>query len=244
MIDKTCLSWWFPKIRDAGLPVPKTIIIELKDKNILKDIFSVFDGEKLTHISEPFFNEIKKAADEIGYPFFLRTGQTSAKHNWSHTCFVSNAEQIQEHVIRIVEYSEMVSIMGVPWDVWAVRQFLPTLSLGTCSGFGGMPICREFRFFVDGGKVLCWHPYWPIKALVQGGAVSIKEGESLHMLYERLCVCSDESPLYDLAIKVGEAVEGEWSVDLLETERGWYVTDMAETHKSFHWEGCVQKGKA
>lgn len=28
------------------------------------------------------------------------------------------------------------------------------------------------------------------------------------------------------------------SVDILDTEKGWFVTDMAEADKSFHWEGC------
>ena len=31
---------------------------------------------------------------------------------------------------------------------------------------------------------------------------------------------------------------GRWSVDALETERGWYITDLAQAHVSHHWEGC------
>jgi hypothetical protein len=27
-------------------------------------------------------------------------------------------------------------------------------------------------------------------------------------------------------------------VDILETKRGWFVTDMAEAGKSWHWPGC------
>lgn len=45
-----------------------------------------------------------------------------------------------------------------------------------------------------------------------------------------------------LAAHAGSVVGGAWSVDILETERGWMVTDMAEAHKSFHWEGCPHAG--
>jgi hypothetical protein len=45
--------------------------------------------------------------------------------------------------------------------------------------------------------------------------------------------------LTELANAAGRAVGGVWSIDLLETRRGWMVTDMAEAHKSWHeWPEC------
>ena len=44
--------------------------------------------------------------------------------------------------------------------------------------------------------------------------------------------------LRNLASAAGKAVGGEWSVDILETRRGWYITDMAEAYKSWHWKDC------
>lgn len=95
-----------------------------------------------------------------------------------------------------------------------------------------MPACREFRFFVNDAEIECWHPYWPEEALEQGGA-----GEC----YEALCEVEDQGPLRKLARAAGFAVGGRWSVDILETERGWYVTDMAEADRSYHWEGCERE---
>lgn len=37
-------------------------------------------------------------------------------------------------------------------------------------------------------------------------------------------------------------VKWAWSVDVLETRRGWFVTDMAEAARSFHWPGCEHAG--
>jgi hypothetical protein len=48
-----------------------------------------------------------------------------------------------------------------------------------------------------------------------------------------------ERKLTEYANSAGCAVGGAWSTDLLETRRGWMVTDMAEAHKSWHdWPDC------
>jgi hypothetical protein len=42
-IDKTALSYWFPKLVEAGIPVPKTKIVKMPDK-AQKVIWKLFDG--------------------------------------------------------------------------------------------------------------------------------------------------------------------------------------------------------
>lgn len=228
-IDRTCLSYWFPILEAAGIPVPRTIIVPMSHE-AFRDVFRVFDGEPMQGDADPFFAEIKKAADAIGYPCFLRTGQTSAKHSWERSCYLPSAQAIQAHVIEIIEYSECVSLIGLPCNVWAVREILPTMPLGTCPDFFNMPLCREFRFFVADGEVRCWHPYWPTEAIEQGG------GDPA--LYDALASTDDYVSAFALAHKAARAVPGAWSIDVLDTERGWYVTDMAEAEKSYHAEGC------
>ena len=233
MPDRTALSYWLPKLEAAGLPVPKTTLVAMPAE-ALRDIYRVFDGEAMTGRAQPFFDDIKVAADAIGYPCFLRTDHTSGKHNWERTCYLAGPDAIPAHVIGIVEYSGMAGIVGLPCDVWAVREFLPTRLINVAPRFGNMPICREFRFFIEDAHIRCWHPYWPREALEQGG-VGAAEIDSV---YEQLCQVDDEAPLMELASAAGHAAGGAWSVDLLETARGWHVTDMAEAEKSFHWEGC------
>lgn len=230
-MEKTNLAYWFPKIEAAGLPVPKTTLIEMP-RETFRDIYRVFDGESMTGVAGPFFDAIKAAADVIGYPCFLRTGHTSAKHDWENTCYLPDGNAIPAHVIAIIEYGEMASLAGLPCDVWAVREFLPTRPLATCPGFGKMPVCAEFRVFVDDGSVRCWHPYWPLEALEQGGAPDPERA------FAALSQCSDQDGLLALASRAGVAVGGSWSVDILDTARGWVITDMAEADKSFHWDGC------
>lgn len=237
MIDKTCLSHWFPKIAAAGIPVPRTIIVTAPEGS-LREVWRAFDGEKPGAAANEFYQLILNAANEIGYPCFLRTGHTSGKHDWKNCCYLESADRVQRQVLSIIEYGEIASFAGMPHDVWAIREFLPTIPLGHCPGFGDMPICREFRFFVRNGNVECWHPYWPQEALDQGSAI-FRDGNN----YDTLSSCAEFDPLTVIAEKAGRAVGGHWSIDILETERGWYVTDMAEAEKSFHWKDCPISAK-
>lgn len=232
--DLTALSYWFPKIEAAGVPVPRTVLLDMQ-RAAQECVFAAFDGDSGPDNGSAlttFLDEIDAAAKTVGgYPFFLRSDHTSGKHNWDKNCFVQTPEALSRHIFGIVEYSEMAGVLGLPWDRWAVSEFLPTIPLGVCPGFGDMPICKEFRFFVEDGKVRCWHPYWPEHALEQGEAPDDLD-------FEALCRMDDEHALRALAEAAGRAVGGSWSIDILETKRGWFVTDMAEAHKSFHWEGC------
>lgn len=229
--DKTALSYWFPKIEAAGLPVPKSTIVEI-DENARKELWAAIDGKEAGDGTE-FYQKLTDAAAKMGLPCFLRTDHTSNKHDWENTCYLSDISKIKQHVYNLVEFSLCCDLMGMPWDTWVVREFLPTIPLGACPRYGNMPVCREFRFFVNDGKVVCRHPYWPLDSLRQGGCKDLN--------YRELCRREDEGLLFDLASEAGAAVGGAWSVDILETKRGWMVTDMAEAHKSFHWEGCKNK---
>ena len=196
-------------------------------------MFNLFDGKPLEGPATEFLRKLDAEAAAIGYPVFLRTGQTSGKHSWSRTCHVTDPARLLSHVAGLVEFSECVSLMGLPCDWWAVRELLPTKPLAACPNYDGMPVCREFRCFVLGGDVRCLHPYWPAEALERGGVADAAQ------VAQRLSECSDEEEVRELVARAGAAVGGAWSVDVLETERGWFVTDMAEAEKSWHWPGCA-----
>jgi hypothetical protein len=234
-VDKTSLSYWFPKLEAAGLPVPKTILIKADDNEVEQIYKAGLNGEELGIDGQQLISRIKIAADSMGYPCFLRTDHTSAKHEWEETCYLPYAEAIESHVYAIINFWECIQMVA-PWaDVWVIRELLPTLPLGVCPRYGNFPICREFRFFVKDEEIICWHPYWPDGALRDGGAQYDKNWD-----YELLTHTTDREvlELAELASAAGKAVGGEWSVDILETKNGWMLTDMAEASKSWHWPGC------
>jgi len=214
--------------------VPKTKIIKMPEK-AQKVIWGLFDGNEGDEADRKplgyFIEELIAAATDMGFPCFLRTDHTSAKHSWEDTCFVKSVSDLMGHVYQIAEASEIADMIGLPWDTWAVREFLPTIPIGVCSRYGNMPVCREFRYFIEDGRYVCSHPYWPMDSLIDGG-FDISQQE-----YDALCSGRTQE-LDQIAIAAGRAIGGAWSVDVLDTQRGWFVTDMAEAHKSFHWAGC------
>lgn len=238
-IDRTALSYWFPKIEAAGLPVPRTKIFKMP-ADAQQVIWNALDGK--TDAGTPLLDFARHVAAEsadLGYPLFLRTDHTSGKHDWKDTCFVAGPDDLPKHMLGIAEYSEMSSLMGMPWTTWVAREMLPTIPLGVCPHFGNMPVCREFRVFVDGPEIICHHAYWPLHALHQGGCDMTEEEHA------DLCHRQDALPdILALASKAGKTCGGAWSVDVLDTARGLFVTDMAEAHKSFHWPDCPHEERA
>lgn len=241
-LDQTGLSFWFPRLEAAGIPVPKTILVNMPVE-VQRAIGHIFNGEEGPPLSAPesvgFFEMLGAAGRAVGFPCFLRTDHGSGKHQWRNTCAVQDPAAMRAHVMAIAEWSECAGIIGLPWDRWAVREMLPTIPLGYCRAYGDMPICREFRVFVRGPKLLCRHAYWP-RASIEEGAADFLPGRS----YEDLVALSPEeaAKVDQLAQWVGAVLdtypEKAWSVDIIETERGWVVTDLAEAEKSFHWPGC------
>lgn len=244
MTDRTALSWWFPRIEAAGLPLPKTIIIDMPAE-AQESIWALFDGESAGD-PRPFCAMIGNAGDQLGWPLFLRTDHTAAKHRWSRSCCVPDRSAIPRSVGEIAEYSELAGGLGLPWDRWAAREMLPTEPVGTCPSYGNMPICREFRAFAADGRVQCIHPYWPLEALTEGDARDLTGRPFDRDAFDRLSALSDadRTKIEDIAAVASAVVGGAWSIDCLATQRGWFLTDMAEAHKSFHWAGCPNEEAA
>lgn len=235
-VDKTCLSHWFPIIEAAGLPVPKTIIIRHPHS-----LYELLDGK-----TPPSFHlltdAISNAAAAVGLPAFLRTGHTSGKHFWKDTCFLDSSREsvVQSHVQQLVEYSEMTSLMGLPLEVWAVREMLPVTPLYACEAYGGMPVVKEIRTFVDGGRVAYLNTYWPAEALAEGDPDKPDWKETYELDHD--ITDEDQKEVLFLAAKAGNAIGGRWSIDFLKTDKGWYLTDMAEAERSYGYNEKSYEG--
>jgi len=251
-MNKNCISYWYPKLAEAGVPTPRTTIITTK-----LDLGSLFDDPllkaKKSREFSAFIEEIEAAAEATGYPVFLRTGHLSAKFGWETTCCVEKRCDVAKHICELVECSCTSTMIDLPTDVWAVREMLPTEPIFTVRH--GMPINRERRYFVGDGKVVCHHPYWPEDAVEKTfpyGAVPMRQPmeepkriEPEHWREKLTALnCETESEIAELmtlSMRVARQFSGAWSVDWLHTTRGWFCIDMAEAHRSFHWAGCPQE---
>ena len=117
--------------------------------------------------------------------------------------------------------------------------------MGFCRNYENMPVVKEFRVFVDGDKIECFHPYWPKDALERGQIEWLPENSFYpegSLVYLDI---SNRCRIDYLAEQAGGILGGRWSVDILDVggsyicdEYRWYITDLAEADKSWHWPDC------
>lgn len=95
-----CLSYWYPTVERLGIPTPKTKIYRAP-QDCVDFLRETLYGKVLNppKSHEVLIEQIAKGAEEVGYPFFLRSGQVSGKHEWENSCFVPNEESIKRHVL-------------------------------------------------------------------------------------------------------------------------------------------------
>lgn len=246
-----CLSAWFPAVKAAGLPVPKTEIVTMSPGWNWGDLLDYADAGNPPPWFHSFLGHCAGAcvalqADGCGWPLFLRTGQTSGKHDWTNTARLPSIDALPKHVAALVMYSTMVSMLGLPCDVWVFREMLPVKPVCTLPKFGDMPLVPEVRGFVRGGKVECIHPYWPDAAIEQGFGKDyckqMPKAVSAAAAYAQVVPTTDVLEVWSLLDGAASALkdlgDGCWSVDLLMTDRGWVLTDCALGVDSYHLPGC------
>lgn len=231
--SKTDMLYWYPLLEKTGLRMPETVLIPLKQ---------TLSSERLCMSTAEwalFLDEIRvrllKAAEQVGYPLFLRTGQASGKHEWAKSCFVAGPEDLLSHLARVIEFSAMADCMcgGLPVSSIVVRRYVPLES--TFKAFLGMPVARERRYFVRDGKVECGHPYWIPEAI----QFYCKEDEIIDWK-ERLAILNYQSKkeiskLTWKAEQAGKVLGGFWSIDFAKAQDGhWYLIDCALGDVSYH----------
>jgi hypothetical protein len=228
------LAYWFPRLSDAGVPVPRTEIVTIDSEDVRTALFAVFDGEPIGAAGREWLDAFRARAIAFGLPCFLRTGETSDKHDWRNTCHLTDPDKFDGHILRLIEFSECAGIFGLDWSVWALRELLPVRPAFKAF-HGGMPIVQEFRCFAQDGEVVCIHPYWPHETIQEADCEDWQERLSAtHALTER-----QRGEVLDLVRAASRACSGAaWSIDVLATDTGWHVTDMALASMSFHWPGC------
>jgi hypothetical protein len=115
----------------------------------------------------------------------------------------------------------------------------------TLPAYEGMPLAREFRFFVSDGEIHCWHPYWPEFAVERGHPTDPDWKSKVAELSS--LVGTEKDTVFELARRVAVEFEkdGAWSVDICKTADGrWLVTDMAVAERSWHWPGCIASAES
>lgn len=235
-VCKTSMEFWWPKVKLSGVPTPKTIMVPMSEEAVVP----IMDG-KFGKAYDEFAKTLQHAVRLMGTPVFLRNSMSSNKHDWISTCYLAknDLETIKSHVRWSLEYVFMGIGFGAEMPTsFFVRELLDTKPYFHYFG-GAMPITKERRYFINEGKVVCHHPYWPADAFKSFSSSNFDE-EKIRLLG----LMNEESEeevrhLTEQSEKVGKHFDGYWSVDWLQVKDGtWYCIDMAEGRKSYHWPDC------
>lgn len=229
-IQKCCMSHWWPILESTGVAVPRTVLVNTEGQKLR----GILDGDSDSETVNAFNDLIERltgVSEDFDTPFFLRTGQGSGKHEWETTCCVEDRDLLPQHVGSLMEWSELVSIMGLPYSVWAIREMLPVSPLFKV--FRGMPFVTEARCFFGAGKTHV-NNYWPIDAIRNPDDT---EWEEKYLDSDRVVDLYTDK-LVELTEQVKPSFEGNWSLDWLLTDDGWVAIDMAVAHMSY---GCPEE---
>lgn len=228
---KNNMTFWYPILQKIKMRVPKTTIVYSGDV----ELGYLTDGEKPEGFKK-FLKRMNDALKDFTLPVFLRTGMLSDKHSWNRTCFLKDKKDLVRHITNLVETSYIANIAGFPfsYDFWVIREMLETEPIFN-SFPGSMPITKEFRFFINNGKVQCYHPYWPEEAfrntLTEEQKKKLKEIQTLTK--------DEEKELNMMAAYIARFFKNYWSVDFLKGIDGKYwVIDMAVGERSYHFDNC------
>lgn len=216
---------WFPPIRDAGLRVPKTEFVEFDHESL----WPILDGEG---IRDDFpMEKLKEACKRIGYPVFIRTDLSSAKHDGPISFRAESDDDLWRCVCRTFEDNACKDLASFV-RAWMVREWIDIQSSFTA--FGGLAIGREWRFFADQDKVICHHFYWP-KDAFEGWGIEDGWQDKLRELSTPLPP-EFLDPLESWALKAVRSIGHDaWSIDFALDKGGtFWLIDMARAESSWH----------
>jgi len=232
---ESSLLVWYPHVKDL-IPSPKTVILPLT-KDQVKHLFESTYEDDPKPIKKDLEKAIIEKAREIGYPLFLRSDQSSCKHEWSETCYVKKEADLLQHVRNLIVFHREADMFGgISLAALVFRKFLK-LNSGF-KAFKGMPVSKERRYFVRDGQVCCRHSYWPIDAILFYGRKPPDDWKQLLAAMNRESADEIEQ-LTAYALTFSAQNPGFWSVDFAQDEGGkWWLIDAARGEVSWHAKGC------
>lgn len=235
-MDRNSALIWLPKIQEAKLPSPKTVVVNYSHYSIL----NIFDNIPCKEF-ENLIVSVEKACDEMGYPCFIRTDLSSAKHAGPSAYKVNEPSEVGQVLFATLENNEMKFWLAKEKpEAILIREWLNLES--PFDAFNGHAIAREWRFFADSEKVICFHPYWPEDSIqfYKNDEPENWEGKLAELHKEP----SELQELKAMAVIAAKEYGYTASIDFAKDINGkWWLTDMAVAEDSYHWESCEMLNK-
>lgn len=247
------MLYWYPKLADAvadlpNIETPDTLFVDLERINIYElahesdEPISDAEMEALAQCPANWNdNQVKQAADEIGYPAFIRTDTDSAKHNMIPGSKIRSDDlgEVHDTVDALIRATASNGGIMPRFNCLAVREWIDIDS--DFEAFGSTPIGPEVRVFVRDGHVECHHFYWPFDDdnADYHDVDGVDDVETALAALEETTEQAMDDVLHDAAEHISTHLDGYWSVDFaLTTDGTWYAIDAARGDDSWHPNEC------
>lgn len=135
-------------------------------------------------------------------PFVIKGTTNSRKHNWNTHMFAETYEEAKAVTYKLMDDS-FISDQGIIF-----RKYEPFVSYGTA--INGLPITKEFRFFIFSGNIVAGDFYWANQPeVIEEFKPDVKEVpiSFLNKIIERV---GDKVNFY--VVDVAQRKDGEWRV--------------------------------
>lgn len=137
---KDSLLFWYPLIKDLPIPIPKTSIRTLaeREKSQFGNWIEGQDSKEITQV----LRDLRAIIQECGYPVFIRTDLASGKHSYKDSCFILSADKLERNLAEVIEFNYCADIMGLPFEAIIIREFIE-LEAPFTAFWGNLPIAKE-----------------------------------------------------------------------------------------------------
>lgn len=246
--DVNNISFWYPKIKDCGINVPQTFIVQVPE-NVMKASFLDNHDKDRETILEFIKNKIMPIlSDNSMYFFFMKNGTFSNKFDFNDSC-KCRAElfEVVEHFMNICYHANCFEAGGI--SEVAIREYIGDwnyLEQNIPCIYNGMPLRPEFRVFYDFDerKVLYSVNYWDWDYCHEGICKYNATDEIVYEYYYGNIMNEFESrqQKVEMLVYIGMRdvrMTGKWSIDIMwdEQRQEYWLIDMAQAEHSAYWKG-------
>ena len=233
-------SFWFPKVKDCGIPSPRSIIVNVP-KDIVECMFLERPGDD-DKISEFIKNTVLPKIPEDMHELFVKNGCFSNKFDF-RWC------RPRRSLHSLVLSFEHINYESLCYDTCGNAEFIIRDFIGWRDNdypyriYNGMTLRPEIRVFYDFDrkKVLYSANYWDKDYCEEAICRDANDEIIYHAAYPAIEKFVNEhskeaEALVDEKFKSVEGFKGIWSIDLMWAENKFWLIDMAIGPMSAYWD--------
>ena len=267
--NRNSMSYWLPSVAKAAYKHGFFKIPETRIARVPMPILQMtrLEYESLTPVTRNIVNRWAMSVFFLNEKedYFIKTGTYSSKFFFrnAHVHGEQEVRELGEYLLFIQNQAcnmagplVMPSIYGISTtNEWVVREFIRDME-NNPTIYHGLPLHTEFRIFVDfdTDDILGISPYWEPELMKRRFSKG-DDADSVHKKHDYVTFLSHEEILMaryeenkELILRHMEdmlpdvALEGQWSIDIMQNGSEFYLIDMALADQSALVE-CVPKGR-